>query len=101
MTRSKNNHQIHHLGTVNGKLLGNTIFTIMIVIQCMIPCVSTGEPAYVTDKRGWSPVHEAAFAGHPDCLELLLKHGKLCLAVAFFLKEYNVRRFKWSLFSIF
>ena len=55
----------------------------MVVKQCMISFVLTGEPGYVTDKRGWSPLHEAAFAGHPDCLELLLKHGKLCLAVTF------------------
>ena len=30
----------------------------------------------VKDNRGWMPLHEAAYNGHTDCIDLLLKQGK-------------------------
>ncbi|PSN48739.1 hypothetical protein C0J52_08914 [Blattella germanica] len=30
----------------------------------------------IADNRGWNAIHEAAYGGHVDCLELLLEMGK-------------------------
>lgn len=36
-----------------------------------------GRAVDVKDNRGWRPIHEAAFNGHPGCLEFLLRQGKI------------------------
>lgn len=36
-----------------------------------------GRAVDVKDNRGWRPIHEAAFNGHPGCLEFLLRHANV------------------------
>lgn len=48
--------------------------------------LSKGRRADIKDNRGWNALHEAAFSGACNCVELLLRKGKLscCKYSSFF-----------------
>ncbi|KAL3873609.1 hypothetical protein ACJMK2_036705 [Sinanodonta woodiana] len=46
-------------------------------LQTMMKLVQAGKPVDVKDNRGWTPLHEASFNGHANCIKFLLQQEKV------------------------
>ena len=51
--------------------------------------LDAGRPCYFYDKKGWKPLHHAAFEGHKECVEILLAQGKELLYFTYLLCQFN------------